>query len=123
MHTIHAAIKVSLLSYDTDGNHRTDDIVNTLVLATPFYFFNKDKTKMIKCQGKNIFSIWQSCICSIIAVVFDKKVEITQKFSINVGMSETNKLNMITNGIPNKIICVLLSSVMPFEEYLKNILI
>lgn len=35
---------------------------------------------MRKCQGKNIFSIGQSCICSIIAVVFDKKVEITQKF-------------------------------------------
>lgn len=87
MHTIHAAIKVSLLSYDTDGNHRTDDIVNTLVLATPFYFFNKDKTKMRKCQGKNNILNLAELFLQHLFILFDKKTEINQKFLCKSSVS------------------------------------
>ena len=38
------AIKVSLLTYDTDQNSdRTDDIANTFVPATPFYLISTIK--------------------------------------------------------------------------------
>ncbi|KLU70784.1 MAG: hypothetical protein RHS_3461 [Robinsoniella sp. RHS] len=50
-------------------------------------------------------------------------MEITQKFLMNMGISEANRLNMMTNEIPNNIICPLFKSVIPFKEYLKNILI